>query len=261
MSAPAVRERLKALEKRGVLQGYWCYPDPSVFGREDLMVFYNGDWQREDVLRALSAPDVAFVTWKLDRSLSIQTWPIDRLKPVKDLETRLGVKPSGTAFAEPTQQRKLSSVDWQIIDVLIDDPTIPLNELIEKTGLSPKTVRNHLTQMIFEKAIFVMPRLGALADTGELVYHLAVTGRVSMSELRKNLGDCYLISEAQEPPMKYLLCRATDLADVTSKTHAVRNHPEVSSVNLTLNKELVPGNRFIHALIKERISRIRKATA
>src|SRR5215831_10619908 len=223
------------------------------------MVFYKGTWQREDVLRALSVPDVAFVTWKLDGGLSIQTWPLNRLSPARGLETALGSKPSAKAFSERTPQRKLSSVDWQIIDCLIDNPTIPLNQLIEKTGLSPKTVRKHLMQLILERAIFVMPRLGALADSGELVYHLAVTGRVSMTELGKSLGDSYLISETQEPPMKYLLCRATDLADVTRRTQSLRDLPSVTSVVLTLNKELLPATDFLHKLVREKIQEWKEA--
>ncbi len=252
LSAPAVRDRLKTLEKKGVLQGYWCYPDPSIFGREDVMVFFKDTTKRE-VDRTLSARDVAFVAWKLDGGLSVQTWPRDRSEANKDLATMLGKEPSGRTFSEPSPHRKLSPVDWQIIDVLIDYPTMPQRELIEKTGLSPKTLRKHLTLLIREKAIFVMPRLGALADSGELVYHLAVTGQASSSDLRRSLGDSYLISETQDPPMMYLLCRATDLADVTSRTQALSKLPGVTSVALTLNREILPATDFVHALVREKI--------
>ncbi len=213
LSAPAVRDRLKTLEKKGVLQGYWCYPDPSIFGREDVMVFFEDISKREDVSRTLSARDVAFVAWKLDGGLSVQTWPRDRSEPNKDLAAVLGKEPAGRTFSEP----------------------------------------KHLTRLIRDKAIFVMPRLGALADSGELVYHLAVTGRVSSGDLRRSLTDSYLISETQDPPMMYLLCRATDLADVTSRTQALSKLPGVTSVALTLNKEILPATDFVHALVREKI--------
>ena len=57
LSAPAVRDRLKHLEDRGILQGYWFYMDPGAFDREDLMLFYKGDWKREDALKALATDD------------------------------------------------------------------------------------------------------------------------------------------------------------------------------------------------------------
>ena len=259
LSAPAARERLKNLEKKGVLQGYWCYPDPSIFGREDVMVFFEDITMREDVIRTLSARDVAFVAWKLDGGLSVQTWPRDRSDPNKYLAKVLGKEPSGRTFSEPSPHGNLSPVDWQIIDALIDYPTIPLRELIEKTGLSPKTLRKHLALLIREKAIFVMPRLGALADSGELVYHLALTGRLSSSDLRRSLGDSYIISETQDPPMMYLLCRATDLADVTSRTQALSKLPGVTSVALTLNREILQATDFVHALVREKIQEWEKA--
>jgi len=84
LSAPAVRERLNRLEARGILQGYWLYIDPNALDREDLMVFYRGDWDREDALKALDVEDVAFVAWKLDGSLSVQVWPRDRTNPIKE---------------------------------------------------------------------------------------------------------------------------------------------------------------------------------
>src|SRR5437899_4298948 len=90
LSAPAVRERLNRLEARGILQGYWLYIDPNMLDREDLMVFYKGDWNREAALKALDVEDVAFVAWKLDGSLSVQVWPMDRAKPIKDLSMILG---------------------------------------------------------------------------------------------------------------------------------------------------------------------------
>src|SRR5256886_15143499 len=37
LSAPAVRDRIRRLEERGVVQGYWVSIDPAVFGRQDLL--------------------------------------------------------------------------------------------------------------------------------------------------------------------------------------------------------------------------------
>src|SRR5205809_3640630 len=135
LSAPAVRDRLKRLEDRGILQGYWLYVDPGVFDREDLMLFYKGDWKREDALKALKVDDVAFVTGKLDGGLSVQTWPRDGSKSAKELASVLGTQPSGQTFTEIQRKHEISPVGWRIIDALIDDPTMPFETLFEKTGL------------------------------------------------------------------------------------------------------------------------------
>jgi len=253
LSAPAARDRLKRLENRGILQGYWLYVDPSAFDREELMLFYKGDWKREDALKALAADDVAFVTWKLDGGLSVQIWPHDRGKAVKGLTSVLGTRPSGQTFTEIQRKLEISPVDWRIIDALVDNPRMPFEALTEKTGLSPKTLRNHLQSLIRNETIFIMPRLGSLADSGEVVYHLAVTGQVSLSELRHTLGEAHLVGDTQQPPMKYLLCRASDLADVTSRTQAARKIPGVESVEVTLNRELLVATDHVHSLVRKKI--------
>ncbi len=148
---------------------------------------------------------------------------------------------------------KLAAADWRIMDGLVDDPTIPFETLTEKIGLSPKTVRKHLQSMITDETIYVMPRLGSLADSGEVVYHLSVSGKVKLSELREVLGEAFLVGDTQEPPMKYLLCRANDLSDVTNRTRAARKLPGVESVEVSLNRELFVAKDFFHSLIREKI--------
>jgi len=246
---------LNRLEKRGVLQGYWLYIDPNALDREDLMVFYRGDWEREDALKALDVADVAFVALKLDGSLSVQVWPRDRAKPIKDLTMTLQARPSGQTFTERKEKdQKVSLIDLRIMDALVDDPLTPFEELVRKTGLSPKTIRKHLQLMIKTETIFMMPRLGSLAERGDLVYHLTVTGTVGRNELRRVLGEALVVSETSEPPLKYLLCRADDLAEVTVRTQAVRKLPGVDYVEVTLNRELLIGTDFVHSLIRRKIA-------
>src|SRR5207249_4545500 len=85
----------------------------------------------------------------------------------------------------------------------------PLQELTAATGLSPKTARKHLERLLREELLLITPRLGTLGDSGELVYTAAVFGAVTMADLRRALGDVFLINELQEPPARFLLCRGT----------------------------------------------------
>lgn len=59
---------------------------------------------------------------------------------------------------------------------------------MKSTGLSPKTVRKRLNLLLETKTISVVPLLGALADSGELIYPLVITGIVSMKKGTKNIG-------------------------------------------------------------------------
>ena len=254
LSAPAVRERLKRLEKQGILQGYWMYIDPNALDRQDLMIFYRGDWMRVDAERALEVEDVAFVAWKLEGGLSIQVWPHDLEKPVREMTSVLGAKPAGQTLTKRSPvDLRLSLVDLRIMDALVDDPLIPFDGLVKKTGLSPKTVRKHLQQLIREETIYIMPRLGSFAEPGDLVYHLTVAGSTGRNQLHRVLGEAYVVSETSEPPIKYLLCRADDLADVTVRTQAVRKLAGVGNVEVSLNRELLVGREFVHSLLRGKI--------
>src|SRR5207245_9095539 len=113
----------------------------------------------------------------------------DSKRAVKDLADAVGARPFGQAMFERRLHHPLSLIDWQIIDVLIERPRMPFKELCGSTGLSPKTVRKHLEMLMQDEIVYITPKLGALADSGELVYNLAVFGRIGMSELRRIIGE------------------------------------------------------------------------
>lgn len=253
LSAPAVRDRIRRLEERGIVQGYWVSIVPAVFGRRDLLASFDGEWSREEVVKALDAPDVAWVAWKVDGGLTVELWPHDADRAVATLRRFLGRDPNWHGVADPEWSGELSRLDWRVLDVLIDDPRASIDRLSSSTGLSPKTVRKHLTGMIRSRAIYVVPRLGFLKDSGEVVYHLVVAGTASFPDLRRVLGDAELIHETQDTPKKYLFCRADSLGEMTSKNHAVERLPGVTEVQVSLNREMIFGTEFVHRLVRERI--------
>ena len=253
LSAPAVRERLRRLHQDGVLLGYGLWTDPVVFDRQEILVFFKRERTREQVITALKGPDVSYIGWKLDGGLTVGVWSNNISRSIRELSVTLREKASGHAVTGAGDVSALSILDFMVVDALIDDPKIPFKQLVEATGLSPKTVRKHLDSLIRSETIVIMPRLGAGSSSGELVYNLAVAGKVPMSEIRKILDDALLVHETRNPPMKYLLCRSTDLGDVNAKTRALNRLQGIQSAAVTLNRELVFANEFIHSLVRDRI--------
>jgi DNA-binding Lrp family transcriptional regulator len=145
------------------------------------------------------------------------------------------------------------------MDALVDDPKVPFGEILKTTRLSPKTVRKHLNRLLETKTISVDPiLLGALTDSGELIYPLLIAGRVSMDDVRKIMDETAQIRHTLEPPMKYVLCKASSLADLITNTRALENVQGVESVTISLNREMLVSTDLRHSLIREEIRKLKK---
>ena len=261
LSAPAVRERLQRLEARGILQGYWVAVNPRIFGRRDLLMAFEPEWSRDEAVKALTGPDVAWVAWKVDGGLTVQVWPQDIRRGVAAVTRFLGRDPIWQGVAGSSWTGTLTRLDWRVLEALIDDPRASVDELSQRTRLSPKTVRNHVARLTRDEAIFVVPRLGFLADSGDVVYHLAVAGKISFAALRRAIGDAVLVHETQDPPRKFLFCRADNLGELTATTHGLGKSPDVTSVQLSLNREMLIGIEFVHRLVQEHIQAAEKSAS
>jgi DNA-binding Lrp family transcriptional regulator len=161
LSTPAVRDRLERLKDKAILQGFMLSIGPSVFDRDDLLLFFLGDFSRKTVLTALAAPDVSWVAWKLDGRITVGLWTKDEHTAIDNLVNVLGVRHAHQALTPRKKREGISITDLFIMDALVDDPKLPFGELVKSTGLSPKTVRKHLDLLVDSKTISIEPSLGA----------------------------------------------------------------------------------------------------
>jgi DNA-binding Lrp family transcriptional regulator len=259
LSAHVVRDRLNRLRSKRVLQGFMLSIDSSVFDRDDFVLFFDGEYSRKTILKAFAAPDVSWLVWKVDGQMILRIWTKNEREASDNLAKILGVRPSGRAFMQGKKRRApISIVDLSIMDALVDDPKVSFDEIIKSTRLSPKTVRKHLNRLLETKMISVDPILGALMDSGELIYPLVVAGRVSIDDVRKIMGEAAQIRHTLEPPMKYVLCKASSLADLITKTRALENVQGVESVTISLNREMLVSTDLRHSLIREEIRKLKK---
>jgi DNA-binding Lrp family transcriptional regulator len=233
--------------------------DSSVFDCNDLLLFFHDDFSRKTILKAFTAPDVSWVVWKMDGQMIVRLWTKNEREASDNLAKILGVRPSVQALT-PRKKRgtPVSIMDLSIMDALVDDPKVSFDEIIKSTRLSPKTVRKHLNRLLETKTISVDPILGALTDSGELIYPLVVAGSVSMDDVRKIMGETAQIRHTLEPPMKYVLCKASSLADLITKTRALENLQGVESVTISLNREMLVSTDLRHSLIREEIRKLKK---
>ena len=233
--------------------------DSSVFDCNDLLLFFHDDFSRKTILKAFTALDVSWVVWKMDGQMIVRLWTKNEREASDNLAKILGVRPPVQALT-PRKKRgtPVSIMDLSIMDALVDDPKVSFDEIIKSTRLSPKTVRKHLNRLLETKTISVDPILGALTDSGELIYPLVVAGSVSMDDVRKIMGETAQIRHTLEPPMKYVLCKASSLADLITKTRALENLQGVESVTISLNREMLVSTDLRHSLIREEIRKLKK---
>jgi DNA-binding Lrp family transcriptional regulator len=206
----------------------------------------------------LAAPDVSWLVWKIDGQMILRIWTKNEREASDNLAKILGVRPSRRAFKPHKRRASLTITDLSIMDALVDDPKVPFGEILKTTRLSPKTVRKRLNRLLETKTISVDPILGALTDSGELIYPLLIAGKVSMDDVRKIMGKTAQIPHTLEPPMKYVLCKASSLADLITKTRALENVQGVESVTISLNREMLVSTDLRHSLIREEIRKLKK---
>jgi DNA-binding Lrp family transcriptional regulator len=258
LSAPVVRSRLERLMMKRVLQGYMLTINPSVFDRVSIILAFPGDFKLKSAQAAVAAPDVSWVSLKLDGQMFVGLWTRDANKSINYMTKILGVGPLGRALMPHRRHAPVSITDLSIMDALVDDPKVPFDELVKSTGLSPKTVRKHLNRLLEMKTISIEPILGALTDSGELVYTLLIFGRVSMDEVRRIIGEAEQLHYTIEPQAKHVLCRASSLPEVMSKTRELENVQGVESVILSLDREVLVSTDLRHSLIREEIRKLEK---
>ena len=257
LSAPAVRDRLNRLRRKGILQGFMLVIDSSVFDRDDLLLFFHGNFSRKSALAAFAAPDISWVAWKVDGRITLRLWTKNEREATDNITKILGVRPSMRAFTPRKKVRaSLSKSDLLIMDALVDEPRVPFGELLKSTGLSPKTLRRRLNLLLDTKTISIDPLLGALTDSGELIYPLVVAGRVSMDEIRRIMGESAQTHHTLEPPMKHVLCRTNSLAEVITKTRVLENVQGIKYVTISLNREVLVSTDLRHSLIREKIRKL-----
>lgn len=251
LSAPAVRDRLRHLESRAILQGYWVSFDPAIFGRENLLVSFRGEWSREEAVHALGAPEVAWVAWKVEGGVTVQVWPKDAKSALRDVSRFVGRQPRWHGTSSSGWSGTLKRPDWRLLDALIDEPLASVRTLGGTVRLSPKTVRRRLASLTGSEAIYIVARLGYAMDSGDLVYDLAVSGTPTFAEVHRAVGDAMLIHETQEPARMYIMCRSPSLGDLTAATRRVEKVSGVTDVQVSLNRELLIAKDFHHALVQE----------
>jgi DNA-binding Lrp family transcriptional regulator len=253
VSPPVAQDRFRKLTDRGILRGFYATLDPFIFGRQGIGLVFPPAHTREDALRALSVDGVLLVARKIEGGLTVQLWAADPQEDVARVARALGGGPTFQAALKTTSPAPLSPLDWRILRACIDHPRHTTQDLVQLTRISPRTAVKRRDALIASGALTIAPELGVLEGGGDVVFTLAVYGELAPADVRRHMGECVLIGESSQPPARYLLCRATGLADLTARIDKLRQEPAVGAAHVTLNREMWLNKDMMRRLVDDKL--------
>lgn len=183
LTANAVKARMRRLLNDGVLQGFATTPAPELLGlREGLLVFSGVDdleEREEDILRNL--PDVSGVRFvEVTHDHGVVLWVQHRDDADWERIERAAISIVGKPPAwdlrlpERPAERALTPTDWRLVRALMADGRIPLKELVRRSGVSTKTAKRRLENLLGSGAVRIEPVVSASEAGGAVLFSLVV---------------------------------------------------------------------------------------
>ncbi len=177
-----VRERLKAMEKIGVISGYGLIPNMQLFGLQMSQHFlYLKESQRPaQVAESLRHMEglVGLYTFTTPVVVAIVAYRSagDLTRKLRLLEGLAGgarvVKLNDVPV--PVLNRPLSHLDWRIIQALSGNARKPLSKVAKELRVNPRTVKRRYGRMAAEGCFFPMPLIDPDPVPGIILFELHV---------------------------------------------------------------------------------------
>lgn len=245
LSPNAVAARVKRLEATGVLQGFAALPAPRLLGMaEGLLVFTNVDDlpEREDeILASLpDVPGVRYVDVSLDHSVHVWMWhanDADGERIERAAVSLVGKPPQFALRGDPGPTGTLlSSSDWRIVRAMLPDARIPLKALARRAGLSFKTAKRHLAQLMRDGAIRMEPVLSPTEAQGLVLFTLSVVLKpeARLDDALARLPSTSIAQSSPGSPVVLLHVARDTLREAQADHRAIAASPGVERVLFTI---------------------------
>src|SRR5947208_6677828 len=173
-----VRNRIKHLRDSGFLLGYRIVPNPALLGRAFASLhieFKDRDSKQAAIPRLARTGGVINIGSTYDKSVLVTLFA-DENQDFQKLIADVGI--DGQVSQVPrlglrTTSYRMTSLDWEIVRLLLRDAERKLDEIAKQLNVSTRTVRRRLNMMMEDAAIFAMPVVD-LRKTEGISYQLRV---------------------------------------------------------------------------------------
>lgn len=175
-----VKERIRAMERRGLLAGYQIVPNYRHLGLDATCYYFRfpSDAAADAAMRKAAPLDgviglYAYLGGILCAGVTSRG-PADLERKLRVLVELAGESKLAKFFdlPMPTVGRPLSELDWRIVRALRGNAMRPLPEVAKAVGVSAKTVKRKLDRLSAEGSFFVIPRIDPSRAEGVLLFYL-----------------------------------------------------------------------------------------
>jgi DNA-binding Lrp family transcriptional regulator len=179
-----VKDRVRKLEKAGIIAGYGLYPNLRHLGLESSWYYYRFK-EDEEVDRAFAKlqplDGVSACCSFFGGVMCVGVYYRNPVDLQKKLRIMVGLVGDGGGELNklydldmPPVHRPLTHLDWRVVQALHENAMRPLKDVAKEIGVSEKTVKRRLDRMGREGSFFAIPEVDPSQAEGVVVFVLAV---------------------------------------------------------------------------------------
>ena len=242
LTGTAVKARIDALKRSGVLDDFYGLPAASLFRRHARIYrFPVGALDRERLSEVIRLDPVVFAGMHHDNVFGVLAY-IERPGdlPPPELVEALGqptmtVTPLIPAPKDPAYVP--SSAEFRLLRSLIGTPRATPAELGRRTGLSQRTIRRNREHLVEAGVLQVSPYLQAARSRG-MVFFMAFiyfSKGAKVTTVESEFLGSIRMGSLENPPGEVRFCRAGSLAEVIEQQEAARKSASIADVRIILH--------------------------
>ncbi len=234
----AVKIRIGNMEARRLLLPFQVVPRASILRRFGKLFIWNGLESEPSFRKCLDREDVVLV-WRAAQGLfAINLYSVTgELDCPAGLVKLLGRAPDQCVLMDSPHEAGqpdsvLSPLDWRVLDVLLENPRIPLVELAKRTGLTPRTVRKRRDALVSSRRLDVTPTLDTTREPGLIVFAAYVRLETQAAVPALQPDNLTLVRTHHAPPAAVFSGHAENLAEFRNLERTLGSSPGVLGVDI-----------------------------
>jgi len=260
-----VRRRLKRAEERGSLPGWRMMVNPHFLGCEAASIDLEvGDEEKKDraIAEVRRVDGVVKILDFRGRGLQVTLYypNADALKRKTELISSVcdSSEPTAWKLSFPDSDRRMTRIDWKILQEMLEDARKSLEGVSESVGVSIRTVERRLTSMRDGRVVYLQGtpnfRLFAGLSCVFLVFCPDAKRKSSVDKLVLSKVGRVELANTSSDQYSTFVNLFDNLSEADDTIKWIRGLDGVESVKMGIMKELIVVQDWLRDQIGERIA-------